>query len=177
MIPPEQDNTTMTNTTPPNKSSTILSNVSRSENYQTGWVHAEPSAGTTIGSPRLGSHVMPEQPQPSIPHRASVLRESLRPVTLKFEDVTYSIKLGPAKGSCVSSSSEPQQTRTLLNGVSGIVRPGELLAMLGPSGSGKTTLLTALGGRLPGKISGKVTYNGQHFSSSMKHKHRLCDAR
>lgn len=112
---------------------------------------------------------MPEQPQPSIPHRASVLRESLRPVTLKFEDVTYSIKLGPAKGSCVSSSSEPQQTRTLLNGVSGIVRPGELLAMLGPSGSGKTTLLTALGGRLPGKISGKVTYNGQHFSSSMKH--------
>lgn len=41
--------------------------------------------------------------------------------------------------------------------------------MLGPSGSGKTTLLTALGGRLPGKITGKVTYNGQHFSSSMKH--------
>lgn len=88
---------------------------------------------------------------------------------LQFEDVTYSIKLGPTKGSCFSSSNEPQQTRTLLNGVSGIVRPGELLAMLGPSGSGKTTLLTALGGRLPGKISGKVTYNGQHFSSSMKH--------
>lgn len=76
----------MTNTTPPNKSSTLLSNVSRSENYPTGWVHAEPSAGVTIGSPRLGSHVMPEQPQPSIPHRASVLRESLRPVTLKVHD-------------------------------------------------------------------------------------------
>lgn len=42
--------------------------------------------------------------------------------------------------------------------------------MLGPSGSGKTTLLTALAGRLPGKISGSITYNGHPFSSSMKRK-------
>ncbi|KAK4487469.1 hypothetical protein RD792_005895 [Penstemon davidsonii] len=42
--------------------------------------------------------------------------------------------------------------------------------MLGPSGSGKTTLLTALSGRLPGKISGRITYNGQPFSSSTKRK-------
>lgn len=42
--------------------------------------------------------------------------------------------------------------------------------MLGPSGSGKTTLLTALAGRLPGKISGNITYNGLPFSSSMKRK-------
>jgi ABC-type multidrug transport system ATPase subunit len=70
---------------------------------------------------------------------------------LQFEDVAYSISL-----------------RAVLNGVSGVVRPGELLAMLGPSGSGKTTLLTALAGRFPGKVSGTITYNGQPFSSSMK---------
>lgn len=52
--------------------------------------------------------------------------------------------------------------------MSGTARPGELLAMLGPSGSGKTTLLTALAGRLPGKFSGSVTYNGQPISSSVK---------
>lgn len=40
--------------------------------------------------------------------------------------------------------------------------------MLGPSGSGKTTLLTALAGRLDGKLSGAITYNGHPFSSSMK---------
>lgn len=65
---------------------------------------------------------------------------------------------------------EPKPTKTVLNGVTGIVRPGELLAMLGPSGSGKTTLLTALAGRLPGKVSGTITYNNQTFSSSIKRK-------
>lgn len=88
---------------------------------------------------------------------------------LQFEDVAYSIKLNTNKGSCFSSR-EPKGTRAVLSGVSGIVRPGELLAMLGPSGSGKTTLLTALAGRLPGKISGNISYNGQPFSSCMKRK-------
>ncbi|KAA8529226.1 hypothetical protein F0562_033975 [Nyssa sinensis] len=111
---------------------------------------------------------MPDR-QEANPVRFSVLRESLRPVTLKFKDVAYTIKLRTTEGSCFSSS-EPKPTRTVLNGVSGIVRPGELLVMLGPSGSGKTTLLTAVAGRLPGKISGTITYNGQPFSSSMKRK-------
>lgn len=88
---------------------------------------------------------------------------------LQFEDVTYSIKLNTNKGSCFTSQ-EPKATKAVLNGVSGIVRPGELLAMLGPSGSGKTTLLTALAGRLRGKISGTISYNGQPFASCMKRK-------
>ncbi|GAV90795.1 ABC_tran domain-containing protein/ABC2_membrane domain-containing protein [Cephalotus follicularis] len=40
--------------------------------------------------------------------------------------------------------------------------------MLGPSGSGKTTLLTALGGRISGKLSGSIKYNGKPFSNPMK---------
>jgi ABC-type multidrug transport system ATPase subunit len=86
---------------------------------------------------------------------------------LQFEDVVYSLNLRTTKGGCLAPH-EPKPTRTVLNGVSGVVRPGELLAMLGPSGSGKTTLLTALAGRFPGKVSGTITYNGQPFSSSMK---------
>lgn len=58
--------------------------------------------------------------------------------------------------------------KTILNGITGMVCPGEILAMLGPSGSGKTTLLTALGGRLSGKSSGKITYNGHPFSGAIK---------
>lgn len=86
---------------------------------------------------------------------------------MQFEDVAYGIVLQSSEGGC-SGSHGSKQRRMVLNGVSGVVRPGELLAMLGPSGSGKTTLLTALAGRLPGKVSGTITYNGQSFSSTMK---------
>lgn len=54
--------------------------------------------------------------------------------------------------------------------MTGVAGPGELTAMLGPSGSGKTTLLTALAGRLAGKFSGTITYNGNPNSHPMKRK-------
>ncbi|XP_051122381.1 ABC transporter G family member 21 [Andrographis paniculata] len=98
---------------------------------------------------------------------SDLLRESLHPLVLQFDDVEYAVKLQSRRGVCCPSS-RSKVTRTILNGVSGAVKPGELLAMLGPSGSGKTTLLTAFAGRLPGKISGTITYNGQGFSSSIK---------
>ncbi|WVZ10656.1 hypothetical protein V8G54_015186 [Vigna mungo] len=86
---------------------------------------------------------------------------------MQFEDVTYSIAFERDKNGCVSSP-KPKHKRTVLNGVTGMVGPGEVMAMLGPSGSGKTTLLTALAGRLTGKLSGAVTYNNHPFSSSMR---------
>lgn len=51
------------------------------------------------------------------------------------------------------------QARRILNSVSGVARPGELVALLGPSGAGKTTLLAALAGRVT-VSSGKVTVDG-----------------
>ena len=49
--------------------------------------------------------------------------------------------------------------RTILNDVSGIVRPGELLAIMGPSGAGKSSLLNMLTGRLR-PTGGEVKING-----------------
>ncbi|CAN4084696.1 unnamed protein product [Withania somnifera] len=127
----------------------------------------EPTGSTDNFSPRANDEI-PDHQQ-SHYAKLSILRESLRQVTLKFEDVSYTIKLESNKRGSFSSHQQ-KQTRILLQGVTGTVKPGELLAMLGPSGSGKTTLLTALAGRLPGKLSGTITYNGQQFSSSMKQK-------
>ncbi|XVE53381.1 hypothetical protein DITRI_Ditri02bG0199700 [Diplodiscus trichospermus] len=164
MMPPEQEPTN--NVTTHNSPSGIML-TNRTENVS---VHAQPSASST--------NVVPcsQDPIPSQQHKDqqtrlqfSLLCQSLRPVILKFEEVAYSIHLNTSRTSCLSSS-KPEPRRNVLNGVSGIVRPGELLAMLGPSGSGKTTLLTALGGRLTGKMSGTITYNGRPFSSSMKRK-------
>ncbi|AAF71978.1 Putative ABC transporter [Arabidopsis thaliana] len=51
---------------------------------------------------------------------------------------------------------------TILNDVSGIVKPGRMALLLGPPSSGKTTLLLALAGKLDQELkqTGRVTYNG-----------------
>lgn len=148
-----------------------ITTISRSPSHSN-----NPANRSSISSDsmRAVSPCLDESATPPSPARFSTLHGSLRPVTLKFEDVTYSIKSSPSvqgiSNTCFSPES-PKQTRMVLNGVTGVVRPGELLAMLGPSGSGKTTLLTAVAGRSPdGSVSGSITYNGQPFSSTMKRK-------
>ncbi|WCJ29013.1 ABC-2 type transporter family protein [Euphorbia peplus] len=89
------------------------------------------------------------------------------PITLKFEEVVYKVKLGEKGPSCCGGEWATKE-KTILNEITGMICPGEILAMLGPSGSGKTTLLTALGGRLNGKLSGKITYNNQQFTGGIK---------
>ncbi|CAJ1973751.1 unnamed protein product [Sphenostylis stenocarpa] len=52
---------------------------------------------------------------------------------------------------------------TVLDDVSGIIKPKRMTLLLGPPSSGKTTLLLALAGRLGKdlKFSGRVSYNGR----------------
>ncbi|KAK9903697.1 hypothetical protein M0R45_001057 [Rubus argutus] len=84
--------------------------------------------------------------------------EATLPIYLKFQDVKYKIA---AKG--VKSST----ARCLLQGITGSVNPGEILALMGPSGGGKTTLLNVLSGRA--KLNGgTVTYNDQPYTKSLK---------
>uniref|UniRef100_A0A7N2R4L1 ABC transporter domain-containing protein n=1 Tax=Quercus lobata TaxID=97700 RepID=A0A7N2R4L1_QUELO len=55
---------------------------------------------------------------------------------------------------------------SILQDVSGVIKPSRLTLLLGPPSSGKTTFLLALAGQLDPdlKFSGKVTYNGHEMN-------------
>ncbi|KAH6759393.1 ATP-binding cassette family G25 [Perilla frutescens var. frutescens] len=117
------------------------------------------------------------------------LQSSNFPITLKFMDVSYRVKLhgGNEKsrtgsimsmfggGGCSPPSADvenPAAERTILNGITGTAAPGRVLAILGPSGSGKSTLLNALAGRLHHGhgLAGTVHFNNRKMTKHVMKK-------
>ncbi|KAA8536437.1 hypothetical protein F0562_028915 [Nyssa sinensis] len=63
----------------------------------------------------------------------------------------------------VTVADKRRGSRSILQGITGYARPGEVLAIMGPSGSGKSTLLDALAGRLGSNTrqSGDILINSR----------------
>ncbi|KAJ6360682.1 hypothetical protein OIU77_004655 [Salix suchowensis] len=113
-----------------------------------------------VEAPRGNSPDGPDQSKGPPPRDSrdlpSLMLSTCYPITLKFMDVGYKVKFESRnKGSSIKrvlgyapKISDQTQERTILNGITGMASPGEILAILGPSGSGKSTFLNALAGRI-----------------------------
>ena len=77
---------------------------------------------------------------------------TLIPMTVAFKNIKYTVELPKHLGG---------GSKVLLQGISGVAKPGRMLALMGASGAGKTTLLDVLGGRKnSGKMEGSISLNG-----------------
>ena len=100
-----------------------------------------PVAGAVKNDNQAQKLVEPVQPQKSI---------------FTWRDVVYDIQI-------------KDETRRLLDHVSGWVKPGTLTALMGVSGAGKTTLLNVLAQRTSvGVITGDMLVNGKPLDSSFQ---------
>lgn len=83
---------------------------------------------------------------------AGKLMSEHTPTSLIFDHIDYQVNTGGNK-------------KEILKDASGMVQPGQVMAIMGPSGAGKTTLLDILAKRTKsGTASGQVLLNGQEVS-------------
>ncbi|KAL4323253.1 hypothetical protein GQ457_11G007620 [Hibiscus cannabinus] len=96
----------------------------------------------------------------------------LHPFLLSFQNLTYDVKVSTKTGFPFpwnkSNVSSETNTKSLLRGISGEAREGQIMAILGASGSGKSTLIDALANRISKQsLKGTITLNGEVLDSGL----------
>ncbi|CAO2830798.1 unnamed protein product [Amaranthus hypochondriacus] len=87
----------------------------------------------------------------------------LKDETTSNEDVHFSLTWNDLCVTVANNGGDSGGRRPILEDVSGLAAPGQVLAIMGPSGCGKSTLLNALAGRLGSNTrqTGEILINGR----------------
>ena len=113
-------------------------------------------APTTSSSPKSSADSVTVQERNSVKLKRELSKAFLSSgMAVTFRDIQYTV---------VNSQNRKEKIK-LLKGVSGVLKSGEMVALMGPSGSGKTTLLDVLAGRKTvGEITGDIKFGGERPS-------------
>ncbi|XP_005094340.1 protein white [Aplysia californica] len=93
-------------------------------------------------------------------------------IALSWHGVNVSVDIpGKKAGCCGGGEVVPPETKEILRDVTGIAKPGSLLAIMGASGAGKSTLLNVLTQRnIKGyNVTGDIRLNGWNMGEGIRH--------
>ncbi|KAM5580168.1 ABC transporter G family member 1-like [Rosa sericea] len=135
----------------------LISAIHESEN---GYHPSSPTAVADVETVAKGDAAVKEDSIQNRNHIKVPLIENDEGLFLTWEDLWVRAASNLNEGE--KHSSDGRSCRSILRGVTGYAKPGQLLAIMGPSGCGKSTLLDALAGRLSSNTrqTGDIRING-----------------
>ncbi|XP_054157149.1 ATP-binding cassette sub-family G member 1-like [Oppia nitens] len=86
---------------------------------------------------------------------------SVRQVEIIWQNLTYCVTRGRSVAEMLGKSSGQSRVKTILNGISGSLRSGQMMALMGPSGAGKSSLLECISGKRTVGVSGDIKMIGK----------------
>ncbi|XP_071102630.1 protein white-like [Haliotis cracherodii] len=101
-------------------------------------------------------------------HHRKSYSEGVDPIHLSWENVNVYVKSERKK--CCGGGSEAVKQKQILRNVTGMVKPGSLLAIIGASGAGKSTLMNVLTNRNVAQyiVEGEIKVNGVDVGRGIK---------
>eukprot|EP01097_Dermamoeba_algensis_P001505 TRINITY_DN1565_c0_g1_i2.p1 TRINITY_DN1565_c0_g1~~TRINITY_DN1565_c0_g1_i2.p1 ORF type:complete len:647 (-),score=131.01 TRINITY_DN1565_c0_g1_i2:142-1992(-) len=94
------------------------------------------------------------------------LKQNTKKMVLEWKNIVYDVAIESEGEGFMGKFKKTKSTKNILKGNSGVVQPGQCMAVMGPSGAGKTSLLDVLTTR-KAPTSGEVLVNGKPLNKKV----------